>query len=118
MFRLPNSQLSVKLLASLQSVTFHHIDYSIMPTLPCSTSPSSGFIIFEIEPGRNFFNVFNFTSFNMGQISSVNYAIDIRPHNMKMVLGDFNAKVGREDIFRPTIGKSVFMKIVTTMGLD
>ena len=24
---------------------------------------------------------------------------------MKIVLDDFNAKVGREDIFRPTIGK-------------
>jgi exonuclease III len=26
-------------------------------------------------------------------------------HNMKILLGDFNAKVGKEDIFKPTIGK-------------
>ena len=26
-------------------------------------------------------------------------------YNMKILLGDFNAKVGREDIFKPTIGK-------------
>jgi hypothetical protein len=25
-------------------------------------------------------------------------------YHMKMLLGDFNAKVGREDIFKPTIG--------------
>jgi hypothetical protein len=25
-------------------------------------------------------------------------------YNMKILLGDFNAKVGREDIFKPTIG--------------
>jgi exonuclease III len=27
-----------------------------------------------------------------------------RKHHMKILLGDFNAKVGREDIFKPTIG--------------
>jgi exonuclease III len=25
-------------------------------------------------------------------------------YHMKIILGDFNAKVGREDIFKPTIG--------------
>jgi hypothetical protein len=25
-------------------------------------------------------------------------------YHMKILLGDFNAKVGREDIFKPTIG--------------
>jgi hypothetical protein len=29
---------------------------------------------------------------------------------MKILLGDFNAKVGREDIFKPTVGNSVFKK--------
>jgi exonuclease III len=28
-----------------------------------------------------------------------------RRYNMKILLGDFNAKVGREDIFKPAIGK-------------
>jgi hypothetical protein len=39
---------------------------------------------------------------------------------MKILLGDFNTKVGREDIFRPTIGKDIIhqnsnngVKIVT-----
>jgi hypothetical protein len=30
---------------------------------------------------------------------------------MKILLGDFNAKVGREDIFRPTIGNESFHEI-------
>jgi exonuclease III len=25
-------------------------------------------------------------------------------HHMKILLGDFNAKVGKEDIFKPTMG--------------
>jgi hypothetical protein len=33
------------------------------------------------------------------------YVFHIFPnYNMKMLLGDFNARVGREDIFKPTIG--------------
>jgi hypothetical protein len=28
---------------------------------------------------------------------------------MKILLGDFNAKVGREDIFKPTTGKLVMI---------
>jgi hypothetical protein len=28
-------------------------------------------------------------------------------YHMKILLGDFNAKVGREDIFKPTIGNEV-----------
>jgi hypothetical protein len=31
---------------------------------------------------------------------------------MKILLGDFNAKVGREDILKPTIGIKVYMKLV------
>jgi hypothetical protein len=28
---------------------------------------------------------------------------------MKMLLGDFSARIGREDIFKPTIGKLVMI---------
>jgi exonuclease III len=33
-------------------------------------------------------------------------------NHMKILLGDFNAKVGREDIFKPTIGNFVIIRIV------
>ena len=36
---------------------------------------------------------------------------------MKMLLGDFNAKVGRENIFKPTIGQRDSIRIVMIMGL-
>jgi hypothetical protein len=32
-------------------------------------------------------------------------------YNMKILLGDFNAKVGREDIFKPTIGNESLHQI-------
>jgi hypothetical protein len=31
-------------------------------------------------------------------------------YHMKILLGDFNVKVGREDIFKPTIGMKVYSK--------
>jgi hypothetical protein len=34
---------------------------------------------------------------------------------MKILLGDFNAKVGREDIFKPTVGNESYMKLVMIM---
>jgi hypothetical protein len=36
---------------------------------------------------------------------------------MKILLGDFNAKVGREDIFKPTIGNERLQKICNDNGL-
>jgi hypothetical protein len=32
---------------------------------------------------------------------------------MKILLGDFNAKAGRENIFKPTTGNKVYIRIVT-----
>jgi hypothetical protein len=37
---------------------------------------------------------------------------------MKILLGDFNSKLGREDTFKPTIGNEVYMKLVMIMELD
>jgi hypothetical protein len=39
-------------------------------------------------------------------------------YHMSILLGNFNAKVGREDIFKPTIGMKVYMKLVTIMELE
>jgi hypothetical protein len=36
---------------------------------------------------------------------------------MKILLGDFNAKVGREDIFKPTIGNESLHKISNDNGV-
>jgi hypothetical protein len=40
------------------------------------------------------------------------------PKYMKILLGDFNAKVGREDIFKPTIGNEVYTNLVMIMQLE
>jgi hypothetical protein len=39
-------------------------------------------------------------------------------YHVKILLGDFNAKVGREDIFKPIIGNGVYMKPVTITGSE
>jgi hypothetical protein len=38
-------------------------------------------------------------------------------YHMKILLGDFNATVGREDIFKQQLGMRVYMKIVMIMEL-
>ena len=37
---------------------------------------------------------------------------------MKILLGDFNAKVGRENIFKPTNGNEIHVRIVMIMVLE
>jgi hypothetical protein len=37
---------------------------------------------------------------------------------MKILLGDFNAKVGQEDIFKPIIGMRVYMKSIMMTGSE
>jgi hypothetical protein len=39
-------------------------------------------------------------------------------HHMKILSGDFGAEVGREDIFKPTIGNGLYTKLVTIMELN
>jgi hypothetical protein len=38
-------------------------------------------------------------------------------YHMKILLGDFNAKVGREDIFKPTIGDDSLHEISNDNGV-
>jgi exonuclease III len=38
-------------------------------------------------------------------------------HHMKILLGDFNAKEGREDIFKPTIGNETLHEISNYNGV-
>jgi exonuclease III len=38
-------------------------------------------------------------------------------YHMKILLGDFNAKVGREDIFKPTIGNESLHEISNDNGV-
>jgi hypothetical protein len=38
-------------------------------------------------------------------------------YSMKILLGDFNAKVGRENIFRPTVGNESLHEISTDIGV-
>jgi hydroxypyruvate isomerase len=39
-------------------------------------------------------------------------------YNMKILLGNFNAKVDREHIFKPTIGMKVYTKLAMIMEFD
>jgi hypothetical protein len=39
-------------------------------------------------------------------------------YHMKILLGDFNAKVDREDIFKRQLGMKVYTKLVIIMELD
>jgi hypothetical protein len=39
-------------------------------------------------------------------------------YDMKILLGDFNVKVGRENIFKPTMETRVYMKLVMTLVLE
>jgi exonuclease III len=41
----------------------------------------------------------------------------LHKYRMKILLGDFNAKVGREDIFKPTIGNESLHKINKGSGV-
>jgi hypothetical protein len=38
-------------------------------------------------------------------------------HSIKILLGDFNAQLGREDIFKQTIGKESLYQNVMIIGL-
>jgi hypothetical protein len=37
---------------------------------------------------------------------------------MNILLGDFNAKVGREDIFKPTTGNEILYEISNDNGIE
>jgi hypothetical protein len=39
-------------------------------------------------------------------------------YHMKILLGDINAKVGKDDIFKTTIGNEVYVKLVPIMEVD
>jgi exonuclease III len=39
-------------------------------------------------------------------------------YHMKILIGDFNVKVDRENIFKPTIGKESYMKLVMIMKIE
>ena len=39
-------------------------------------------------------------------------------YHRKIILGDFNAKVGRENIYKPTIGSRAYLRIAMIMGLE
>jgi hypothetical protein len=48
----------------------------------------------------------------MKTYEELEYIFDKFPkYHMKILLGDFNANVGREDIFKPTIGNECLHKI-------
>jgi hypothetical protein len=45
------------------------------------------------------------------------FPITFPKHHMKILLGDFNAKLGREDIFKPTIGNESLHQFSNNNGV-
>jgi len=43
---------------------------------------------------------------------------EIPKHDAIITLGDFNAKLGKEQLYKDIIGRHVYMKSQTVMGLD
>jgi hypothetical protein len=59
----------------------------------------------------NFLLRFTLLHINDRFYEEVKHVFDKFPkYCMKMLLGDFSAKVGREDVFKPTVGMRVYMK--------
>jgi hypothetical protein len=46
------------------------------------------------------------------------YCIKSTKHHMKILLRDFNTKVGGDDIFKPTIGNDSLHEISNDKGLE
>jgi hypothetical protein len=72
--------------------------------------------------GRQFhiilLNVHALTEDKIDNVKGSFYEFDkFLKYHMKVLLGDFNAKVGREDIFKPTIGNENLREISNENGV-